>query len=176
MHILLRIVLAAVAVVAVVVVIAYADGATLPVNHSVRVSGTVNAPPEAVFARILDIANGAAWRPWVKSVEVLPQDNGRDAWIEVIGRGERMKFLALATTPVDAAGRATRVVETKQPSYGGTWTYALTPGPTPGTTTLTITEDGYLNPPIYRFIMAHIMGPTKNLSEYLSNMQAAANK
>ena len=37
-------------------VLAYADGASLPVNHSVSVTGTVQAPPEKVFAIIANVA------------------------------------------------------------------------------------------------------------------------
>jgi hypothetical protein len=176
MKILLRIVLSVVGLVALVVLIAYADGATLPVDHSVSVTGTVAAPPAKVFALITDIANGASWRHEVKSVQVLPQDNTRDAWIEDLGSGQKMKFLATTTVPVDATGHALRKVEVKDPSYGGTWTYDLSPGSTPNTTTLKITEDGYINPPIYRFMMAHIFGPTKNLDEYMHDIQAAATK
>jgi len=50
------------------------------------------------------------------------------------------------------------------------------PGPTPGATTLHITEAGFIHPPIYRFIMAHVFGPTHNLDVYMSNIQAAATK
>jgi len=176
MKILLRIVLSVVGIVVLIVLGAYADGATMPVDHSVSVTGTVAAPPEKVFALIANIAAGATWRPEVKSVEVLPSDNTRDAWIEDLGSGEKMKFLALTTVPPDAGGHALRKVETKEPAYGGTWTYDLSPGPTPDTTTLKITEDGYINPPIYRFMMAHIFGSTKNLNDYMTHIQAAATK
>jgi len=44
-------------------VLAYADGASLPVNHSVSVTGTVQAPPEKVFAIIANVANGVPGVP-----------------------------------------------------------------------------------------------------------------
>jgi hypothetical protein len=61
-------------------------------------------------------------------------------------------------------------------SYGGTWTYELSPGPSPNTTTLRITETGFIKPPIYRFIMVHVFGPTHNLDQYMKDIQAAARK
>jgi hypothetical protein len=84
-----------------------------------------------------------------------------------------MTFLAVQTVPP-----VLRQVKLDDPkaSYGGTWTYELAPGPTPTSTTLKITEDGYINPPLYRFVMARIMGPTKNLDTYMKNIQAAASK
>jgi hypothetical protein len=59
-------------------------------------------------------------------------------------------------------------------SYGGTWSYELSPGPSPNSTKLQITETGFIKPPIYRFMMAHIFGPTRNLDMYLKDIQAAA--
>jgi hypothetical protein len=187
MNILLRIVLSLVGIVALLALVAFADGATLPIDHSVSVTGTVAAPPPAVFARINDIANGAAWRPQVKSVKLLPKDNSRDAWIEDYGHGQEMQFLALTTAPPvpnldhipdQSVVVAKRVVRLNGPnaSYGGTWTYELSETRTndgyPGTL-VKITEDGYINPPIYRFVMAHIMGATKNLNDYLKDLQTA---
>ena len=154
------------------VAIAYLDGRTLPVNHSVSVTGVVPAPPEKVFARIADFTHGADWRP-VKSVTVLPPDDGRDHWSEYLGHGQTMIFLA---TRSEAPTRRDVLLDDPNAAYGGTWTYELSPGPSPATTNLRITETGYINPPLYRFMMAHIMGPTSNLNQYLSDMQAAAVK
>jgi ribosome-associated toxin RatA of RatAB toxin-antitoxin module len=176
MKILLRIVLSIIGIVVLVVLGVYADGATMPIDHSVSVTGTVAAPPEKVFALITNIAAGPTWRPEVKSVEILPQDNTRDAWVEDLGSGMKMKFLATTTVAPDPSGHALRVVKLDDPSYGGTWTYDLSPGPDPNTTTLKITEDGFIKSPIYRFMMAHVFGPTKNLNDYMTHIQAAATK
>ena len=61
-------------------------------------------------------------------------------------------------------------------SYGGTWTYELAPGESPATTNLRITESGFIKPPVYRFLMSHVMGPTRNLEKYMKDIQAAATK
>ena len=82
-----------------------------------------------------------------------------------------MTFLATQTT---APSHREVLLDVPGAAYGGTWTYELTPGPSPNTTTLKITETGYIKPPIYRFMMAHIFGPTKNLDDYMKSMQAAA--
>ena len=81
--------------------IAYLDGSTLPVNHSVSVTGVVQAPPDKVFAIIADVANGASWRPALKSVTMLPPQDGpggkEDHWTEDLGHGQKMTFLAIHT-------------------------------------------------------------------------------
>ena len=53
-------------------VIAYGDGAMLPVDHTTTVSGVVEAQPAKVFALITNVGDGPSWRHSVLSVEVLP--------------------------------------------------------------------------------------------------------
>ncbi len=151
----------------------YLDGTLLPVDHTASVSGTIPAPPDKVFARITDVAIGASWRPAVKSVKLLPPVNGRDHWIEDIGHGQSMTFLSTYTK-----APTTREVLLYQPdaTFGGTWLYELSPGPAPGTTTLRITESGFIKPPLYRFMMAHVFGMTYNLDHYMADLRAAAPK
>lgn len=157
--------------------IAYLDGSTLPVNHSVSVTGVVPAPSDKVFSLITDVANGASWRPAVKSVTMLTPEDGPDGkedhWTEDLGHGQKMTFLAIHTAP---PLRRDVLLDDPNATYGGTWIYELSPGPSPGTTSLHITEAGFIHPPIYRFIMAHVFGPTHNLDEYMKNIQAAAAK
>ena len=174
MKTLLRIVLSFVAILAILILGAFAVGSTMPVNHSISVSGVVAAPPQAVFARITNFSAASSWRPEVHSVTTLPQDNSRDAWVEDLGHGVTMKFLAINTVPVGPDGHGLRQVKLDDAQYGGTWTYDISAGPTSGTTLLKITEDGYINPPLYRFMMAHVFGPTKNLQDYMNHIQAAA--
>jgi hypothetical protein len=176
MKTLLRIVLSVIGVIALVVLVAFAIGATLPVEHSVSITGTVAAPPAKVFALITDVANSPKWRPQVKTVEVLPKDNSRDQWVEDYGSGQTMKFLAITTAPVGPNGSAVRKVKTDGKDFGGSWTYELSPGPTANSTTLKITENGYINSAFFRFVMAYISGPTKNLDDYMKALQAAAPK
>jgi hypothetical protein len=154
-------------------VVVYADGARLPVDHSVSVTGVVAAPQAKVFALITDVAHGSDWRPAVKSVTTLQPDNGRDHWVEHLDHGQFMTFLAVRT---EAPTRRDVFLDDPRASYGGTWTYELSPGPSPETTTLRITETGFIKPPVYRFIMAHIFGPTRNLDQYMKDIQAAAHK
>jgi Polyketide cyclase / dehydrase and lipid transport len=178
MRTLVRIAVTFVVAVVVIGIVAYADGSILPVQHSASVSGVVDAPPAKVFALITDIAAAPTWRHEVQSVQVLPLDNGRDHWIENLGHGQTMNFLAVGTEPVSAAGVGRREVRLDDPgaSYGGTWTYEISPGPTANQTSLRITEAGFIKPPMYRFVMVHIFGMTRNLDQYMSDLKAATGK
>jgi uncharacterized protein YndB with AHSA1/START domain len=154
-------------------VVVYADGARMPYDHTVTVTGVVPAPQQKVFALITNVAHGADWRPAVKSVSTLRPDNGRDHWVEHLGHGQFMTFLATNTEPPT---RREVTLDDPKASYGGTWTYVLSPGPSPNTTTLQITETGFIKPPLYRFMMNRVFGPTHNLDEYMKDIQAAAAK
>ena len=152
-------------------VIVYANGASLPVNHSVSVSGVVPAPPDRVFDLITKVANGPSWRPELQSVVVLRPDQGRDHWVEYLPHHQFMTFLAVRTDP---PRRRDVVLDDANAAYGGSWIYELSPGPSPNSTTLHITENGFIRPPVYRFIMAHVFGPTHNLDQYMADIQKAA--
>ena len=171
MRILSRLFLALAALVVLLLACAYIDGLTLPDNHVATVTGTVAAPPEKVFALIADIHSIPTWRHAVKSVTILPADDGRDHWTEHLAHNQDMTFLATRT---EAPTRRDVLLDLATPSYGGTWTYVLAPGPSPNTTTLTITETGFIHPPLYRFLMQHVLGLTYNLNQYLSDVRAAA--
>lgn len=151
----------------------YAAGARLPYDHSVSVTGIVAAPQDKVFALITNVAHGSDWRPAVKSVSTLEPDKERDHWVEHLDHGQFMTFLAIRT---EAPTRREVLLDDPAASYGGTWIYELSPGPLPDTTTLRITETGFIKPPIYRFIMAHVIGPTHNLDEYMKDVEAQAKK
>lgn len=173
-----RIVLGIVGLIVLAAVVIYVDGVMLPVDHSTTVSDVVDAPPAKVFALITNVSEGASWRKSVKSVQVLPLDQGRDHWIEDLGHGETMNFLATRTEPVDASGVGRRDVLLNQPdaSYGGTWTYEISLGSSPNQTKLRITEAGFIHPPVYRFVMRHVFGMTHNLDQYMADIKAAALK
>jgi uncharacterized protein YndB with AHSA1/START domain len=151
----------------------YIDGSRLPVDHTVSVAGVVNAPPQKVFALITNVKSAPDWRPEVRSVTVLDQDQGRDHWVEHLAHGQFMTFLA---TKTDAPVLRVVTLDDPKASYGGTWTYELTPGPSPSATNLKITETGFIHPPLYRFVMYHVLGPTKNLNDYMHDIQNATSK
>ena len=171
MRTLRRILLGLVALIIVFVALAYIDGLTLPLNHVATVTGTISAPPAKVFALITNVSAAPSWRHAVQSVTVLPPDAGRDHWTEHLAHNQTMTFLATRT---EAPTRRDVLLDLATPSYGGTWTYLLAPGPTPNSTTLTITETGFIHPPLYRFMMHHVIGLTYNLDQYLSDVRAAA--
>lgn len=72
-----------------------------------------------------------------------------------------MQATASSGVPVDVIQsdpprrQVTRVKDTEK-MFGGTWTITVTPTPTGGT--VTITEDGWVGNPIFRFVSRYVMG------------------
>lgn len=140
-------------------------GWTLPQGHQVSRTATIAAPPERVFAIISDVSKYAEWRGDVTQVEMLPDD----------GRGTRFREhgpsgpVVFRVELIEAPQRMrVRIDDPGQP-FGGTWTYALKPEGTG--TSLTITEDGEVYNPIFRFMFSFVFSKTKTLETYLAALQ-----
>jgi len=72
-----------------------------------------------------------------------------------------MQATAASGVPVDVVEsdpprrQVTKVKETEK-AFGGTWTIAITP--MAGGSTVTITEDGWIGNPIFRFVSRYVIG------------------
>ena len=117
-------ILIGIAVMAAVVAVIAAIGATLPRDHVASRSLALRRPAEEVWLAIMQ-ATAASGVP----VDVVESDPPRR--------------------------QVTRVKDTER-NFGGTWTITITPSPTGST--LTITEDGWVGNPIFRFVSRYIMG------------------
>ena len=63
----------------------------------------------------------------------------------------------------------TRIADPKLP-FGGTWTYRLAPAA--GGTQVTITEDGEVYNPFFRFMSRFVFGYQATLNEFAKNLEA----
>jgi hypothetical protein len=117
-------ILIALLMVAAVVAMIAAIGATLPRNHVATRSLVLRRPAEEVWLAIMQ-ATAASGVP----VDVVESDPPRR--------------------------QVTRVKDTEK-NFGGTWTITITPSP--GGSTLTITEDGWVSNPAFRVVSRYVMG------------------
>lgn len=141
-----------------------AIGASLPVSHIATRSASFSASPEQVWQVI---SGPPTWRPEVTRYEELPPHDGHRMWIEYGKGGSKMTYEAVeADTP---SKLVTRIADPHLP-FGGTWTYILSPAPDRGST-LTITEDGEIYNPVFRFISRYVTGYTATLDRYLAALQ-----
>lgn len=158
MRTLAYIVVLLIAVVAIVSIV----GWSLPVAHVSSRGERFDAPPPAVWKVVTEVGAYASWRSDISAVELLPPVDGRPAWREISG-GDRVEYVADAMVePTQFVSRIT----TKGLPYGGRWRYELTPDA--GGTRVTITEEGEVYNPIFRFMMKYVLGETATIEKVLT--------
>jgi hypothetical protein len=69
------------------------------------------------------------------------------------------------------ATRLVLAIDDDELAYGGRWVYALTPADDGGTR-ITITEEGFVKNPIFRFLSHKVLSQTATLERYLSDLGA----
>lgn len=147
-----------------IAVVITAMGFSLPIQHTATRSVTLHASPQQVW----EIISGPpTWRPDVVRYEELPPQDGHRMWIEYGKGGSKMTYEVVESDRPQKL--VTRIADPHLP-FGGTWTYAIQPN-ADGGSTLTITEDGEVYNPIFRFISRYIMGYTETMDRYLAALQ-----
>lgn len=136
-------------------------GALLPKSHVASRSAKYNQPPEKIWDIITDFASIPSWRKNVKSMEKLPDRNGHPVWMETSNQGK----MPYEVTEFEPPRRMVTQIADENLPFGGNWTYALTP--TDGATILTITENGEIYNPIFRFMARFVFGYHATIENYL---------
>lgn len=149
---------------AVVLILVVVIGALLPKQHVASRSATFRESPEAVWSVI---SGPPTWRPEVKSYEELPPQNGHRMWRETDKHGQTIAYEAIESTPPKRL--VTKITDPKLP-FGGTWTLEITPSAQGSS--LTITENGEVYNPVFRFVSRFIMGHTASIDAYLKALEA----
>jgi hypothetical protein len=147
--------LAVVIIPAIVVLI----GAVLEKEHVASRKMVLKASPADVFALI---AGPSDWRG-VK-YELLAQNPLQ--WRETASNGA-ITYERVET--VDPSRIVNRIADPKLP-FGGSWTYEIAPSGTG--TELTITENGEVYNPLFRFVSRFIMGHTATIEKYQRDLAA----
>ena len=157
MGILLRIIVG----LAVIVAILFAIGLGLPRTHRAESRVTLEKSPAEVWEIVRNpAALVGTWSELSESRRV-EDSGGREIWQQKAG-GFPMRLIIETASP--PARLVTRIDADQKATFGGTWTYTLTPAG-PGTT-LTIVEDGFVNHPIFRVLMT-VMGKHRTIDGYL---------
>lgn len=138
-------------------------GSLIPKSHSATRRATFRGPASEVWTAITDIDNFPTWRSGLKSVERLPDREGRPVWKEISGHGPMTLEQVESRPPSKFVGRIVG-----ERAFGGTWTYQLTVSG--GATTLAVTEDGEIYNLVFRFMARFIFGYAAALETYLRDL------
>jgi uncharacterized protein YndB with AHSA1/START domain len=153
------------AIIALVIIVAVI-GWMLPVKHRASVARVYRATPASLFGLITDVSAFPSWRTGVSRVDTLPDANGHRRWREVTKNGPPITVVVERAVPDRLL--IGRIVDTNL-SFGGSWTYDLAPD-ADDRTTLTITEDGEVYNPIFRFVSRFVMGHDATIKQYLRDV------
>jgi hypothetical protein len=88
-----------------------------------------------------------------------------DVWRALVELGQDPLFEVVEDRPHER--RITRVADDSLP-YGGRWIYELAPDN--GGTRLTITEDGFIKNPIFRFLSATVFSTASTIEKFMRDL------
>ena len=139
-------------------------GALLPQKHTVSRSISLHRSADVVWGLI---SGPPTWRTGVTRYQELPPHDGHRMWSETDKHGQTITFEAVESLPPRRL--VTQIADKKLP-FGGTWTYEIVPAG--GSCTLTITENGEVYNPLFRFVSRFIIGQTATIDGYLNALKA----
>jgi len=150
---------------ALLVAVATLIGSRLGGSHRASVARTFPVAADVIWTAITDVEAFPSWRAGVKRVERLPDRNGFPVWIED-GKAGRM------TLAVERMERprilVARIADPTLP-FGGTWTYEIEPDGMGSR--LTMTENGEIYNPLFRFMARFVFGYESTIRAYLSSLE-----
>jgi hypothetical protein len=139
-----------------------AVGAMLPQKHVASRTAQLSLGPDSLWTILTDVAAYPSWRSDVDSVERLSTSDLK--WREVSG-SDRITYEA---TTLDAPSHLVTHIADKGLPFGGSWDYRIEPAV--GGSRITITENGEVYNPIFRFVSKYFMGHTATIDKYLAAM------
>jgi hypothetical protein len=140
-------------------------GSRLAQSHRASLAKTLPVPPGVVWSAITDIDAFPSWREGVKRVQRLPNRNGYPVWIEE-GRSGK---ITLAIERMDAPRIVVARIADPTLPFGGTWTYEISPDA--AGSRFTITENGEIYNPLFRFMARFIFGYDGSIRSYMSSLE-----
>jgi hypothetical protein len=138
-------------------------GSLLPRNHRATRLAVFKASPDAVFSVISDFQGTASWRTGIKEIEMVSTQQP----VRFRERGSNGTILYQVDACEPSRRIVTRIADDSLP-FSGTWTQVLTARG--DGTELSVTEDGAVRNPVFRFMSHYFFSPTKTMDIYLRDL------
>ena len=164
---ILKIIISLVAVVALLAATIFVIGKNLPLRHRAGTWIDLRAAPEAVYDRIVAVDHAREWRSEVKSVDLLPEENGEAGFRIVDGNGAITYRIEQADRP---RRFVTRIADTDL-GFGGRW--AIDIEPRAAGSRVRIVEEGEVTSPVFRFFSRYVFGHYRTQESYLRGLAAS---
>lgn len=159
-----RLVVGLVALVVVLVGLPWAIGSTMDRAHVGQGEAVIAAPPAEVWKTITDFEAMPQWVGDVGTIERLDDADGKPRFRQT--RDDMT--LTFSFAEVDEPKRLVVNLADNVGYFGGTWTYELSEAD--GGTHLKITEQGWAEPGLFRF-MIWLVGPDATVDDYLAALR-----
>ncbi len=141
-------------------------GTRLPREHVATSTVTLVAPADSVWLTVADMGSQPTWWKDMKSAKRL-KDRPGEVWEEDMGPGGVLKIQVKR----DAASRTMTqtILDEDGQGWGGVWTVKVRSNGS--STEVSLTEEGYVDPAIFR-VMMKVRGPHTTLDSYLKALGA----
>jgi len=139
-------------------------GLTLRADHVATRAAVIPGAPAEVFAVIRDVAGYPRWRSGLKKVDLLPPVDGKQAFRE---HGSQGTIPFVIDEDVPPSRLVTRIADDKLP-FGGRW--VITVEPEGGGSRVTVTEEGVVKNPIFRFLSRTVFSLTRTQELWLRDL------
>jgi hypothetical protein len=143
-----------------------AIGWTLPIKHTAARTISLNTSPSQLWAIISDFKSSVLWRSELKAVEPIEVEPGSYGWKEISKDNDSITYATIEAVPEQKMIR--KIVDKNLP-FGGSWTFQL--AGQNNQTQLTITENGEVYNPIFRFMSRFVFGHFASLDKYIQNLE-----
>ena len=135
-------------------------GAFLPRDHIAARRTVIEKSPDDVWRSLVDLDGQTSWRRGLKRIEHLDDKRFREHTSQGTITYEIVEERARER-------RITRIADDKLP-FGGRWIYEL--APSNGGTRLTITEDGFIKNPVFRFLSKTVFSTTSTIEKFMQDL------
>ena len=139
-------------------------GALLPKHHVVTRTAVLNATQDQIFFLI---SGPQDWRGDLKEYKFY-DDAGRHMIRETDKRGQTITYEVVES---QSPTLLKRTIADKSLPFGGSWTWDVQPQN--GGCSVSITEDGDVYNPVFRFVSQFVIGHTRTIDTYLAMLAKA---
>lgn len=136
-------------------------GLVLPREHVAGVSVVLRQPAESVWRVVRDLGALPQWWPGLRSSERVTGPDGRERWRQVSGSGALTIVLEEEQPP---RRLVSRIESPPGAPFGGAWIYEIVPEG--DGSRVTVTEQGWVANPLFRFLSRFVFGHYRTLESY----------